>query len=168
VENYRGVAILPTIGKVFEALFCVRLTKDLGVAISNKQHGFRKGCSTSTNLAQFVNYAINSIESGAQVDAIHTDIKKAFDQVKHRYLIQKLKEVGVHPCLLNWIKSYLDNRVQCVNISGWKSATIAVQSGLPQGSHLGPLLFIFFFNDAVKVFRTAKVDIFADDLKLMT
>lgn len=145
VENYRGVAILPTIGKLFEALVYVRLTMDLSVTISSNQHGFRKGRSTSTNLAQFVNYALNSMESCAQVDAIYTDIRKAFDQVWHRYLIQKLKEVGVQPCLLDWIKSYLENRVQCVNMLGWISSTFSVTSGLPQGSHLGPLLFILVY-----------------------
>ena len=126
VGNYRGVAILPTIGKLFEAIVCVRLTADLSGAISRAQHGFRKGRSTSTNLMEFVNYALNLIESGFQVDATYTDISK-------------LKELGVHHCLLDWIQSYLDNRLQCVIVLGWKSDNFKVPSGLPQGSHLGPL-----------------------------
>lgn len=166
ISNYRGVAILPTIGKLFESIVCVRLTTDLSVAISQVQHGFLKGRSTVTNLIEFTNYALKSIESGSQVDAIYTDIRKAFDQVRHRYLIQKLNELGVHSCLLEWINSYLENRVQCVKVLGWKSATFGVPSGLPQGSHLGPFLFILFFNDATKVFQSAKLGIFADDLKM--
>lgn len=70
VKNYRGVSILPTIGKLFEAIVCVRLTADLSGAISRAQHGFRKGRSTSTNLMEFVNYALNLIKSGSQIDAI--------------------------------------------------------------------------------------------------
>jgi len=96
---------LPTIGKLFESIVCVRLTADLSGALSNVHHGFRKGRSTSTNLMEFVNYTLDSIESGSQVDAIYTDIRKAFHRVRHRYLIQKLKEMGVQQCLLDWIKS---------------------------------------------------------------
>lgn len=166
VSNYRGVAILPTIGKLLEKLVCVRLTKDMSDAIASAQHGFLRGRSTTTNLMEFANYALKVIESGSQVDAIYTDIRKAFDQINHRFLIQKLKELGVHECLLDWIKSYLENRVQRVKILGWKSAEFSVPSGIPQGSHLGPLLFILFFNDATLSFRSAKLGVFADDLKM--
>lgn len=81
-------------------------------------------------------------------------------------MIQKLKELGVQQCLLDWIQSYLDNRFQCVKVLGWQSANFNVPSGLIQGSHLGPLFFILFFNDAIKVCRFAKLGVFADDLKM--
>lgn len=163
ISNYRVIAILPTVGKLFESIICTRLTADLSQAISNAQHGFRKRRSTSTNLITFTNYALKVIESGSQIDAIYTDIRKAFDRVKHRYLLQKLREMGIRPGMLGWIKSYLINRSQCVRVLGWKSASFTVPSGLPQRP---PLLFILFINDATKIFRFAGLGVFADDLKL--
>lgn len=166
--NYRGVAILPTIAKVFESIVCCILTKELREHISEFQHGFISGRSTSSNLMIFANYARNVMESGFQVDCIYTDFSKAFDRVQHDVLIAKLSKLGIHSSLLNWITSYLTNRTQRVKIRGCISRQIDVKSGVPQGSHLGPLLFLLFINDVVKVFKFSRCLLFADDLKIFT
>lgn len=167
VANYRGVAILPTFGKLFEAIICDILSEKLRFVISKSQHGFIKGRSTSTNLIEFVSHATKVLESKAQLDVIYTDFKKAFDRVKHSVLIRKLNEMGIHSSLLGWILSYLSGRSQYVKLSGWTSRTFNVTSGVPQGSHLGPLLFVLFMNDATKVFKSSSTYfLYADDLKI--
>lgn len=166
VQNYRGISILPTLGKMFEAMVCNILTPYFKNVISTSQHGFIMGRSTLTNLLLFTNYAINSIETGCQLDVVYTDISKAFDRVSHTYLIQKLYEIGIHSTLLNWIQSYLINRKQQVKIAGWCSSSFEVTSGVPQGSHLGPLLFNIFINDVTSIFVHSKCLLYADDLKV--
>lgn len=106
------------------------------------------------------------VESGGQVDVIYTDFSKAFDRVCHSYLINKLSRIGIHSTLLNWIESYLRGRKQYVDLSGWRSRQFDVPSGVPQGSHLGPLLFIIFINDIVNQLKFAQCLMYADDLKL--
>lgn len=137
VECYRGVAILPTFGKLFESIVCGMLTDKFRKVIKIAQHGFMKGRSTSTNLIDFVNDAIRSIEKRHQVDVVYTDIRKAFDRVRHNLLICKLRELGIHSSLLHWIHTYLVGRTQYVKLSGWRSQPYSVTSGIPQGSHLG-------------------------------
>ena len=167
IENYRGVAILPTFGKLFERIISSKLTETFSSIISVHQHGFVKGRSTTTNLVEFVSFATNVVESLVQLDVIYTDFKKAFDRVSHSILIRKLNEMGVHSNLLRWIKSYLSDRSQFVKLSGCSSRTFSVTSGVPQGSHLGPLLFILFMNDATKVFTSSLTYfLYADDLKV--
>lgn len=166
VENYRGIAILPTLGKLFECLVCQILTSQIRQFISPKQHGFMKGRSTSTNLVEFSNYAIVTIEDGSQLDVIYTDFQKAFDRLLHSKLLSKLNKFGVHSSLLNWISTYLFERKQCVKILNCYSRVICVRSGVPQGSHLGPLLFLLFVNDVADIFKHCKCLLFADDLKL--
>lgn len=117
-------------------------------------------------MIEFVNYATGVIESGSQVDAIYTDLSKAFDRVNHGHLIRKIGSVGVHSAMLDWIRSYLTGRFQFVKIGDNKSELFPVLSGVPQGSHLGPLLFILFINDVVDVFQHSKCLLYADDLKL--
>ena len=134
--------------------------------VSLAQHGFMPGRSTTTNLVEFVNGAVRAVESGDQVDVVYTDVRKAFDRVSHRHLVSKLREMGIHSSLLQWISSYLQGRTQYVKIDGWKSRSFEAKSGIPQGSHLGPLLFILFFDDVTKVIKSAMFSLFADDLKI--
>lgn len=167
IENYRGIAILPTLAKVFESLVCGRLAGALCKKLSRRQHGFLRGRSTSTNLMEFVSRTLNVIESRSQVDVVYTDIRKAFDRVRHGCLLMKLGELGFHPSVMDWIKSYLSDRRQCVKVLDYRSVEFSVSSGLPQGSHLGPLLFILYFNDVADVFEKAECSLFADDLKIV-
>lgn len=166
VDNYRGVAILPALSKVFETVVCRILSDKLRKTISDFQHGFMRGRSICTNLLSFTSDVINTIESGKQVDVIYTDFSKAFDRVQHSVLIKKLRHLGIHSSMLKWIESYLSNRTQQVKILGCSYRTFMAKSGIPQGSILGPLLFILFINDVVDVFHYVKCLLFADDLKL--
>ena len=95
VRNYRGVAILPTFGKLFECVVCNLISDRWTSTLSHSQHGFIKGRSTSTNLLEFTNIALRVIESGAQLDTIYTDFQKAFDSVSHRLLLRKLRDLGM-------------------------------------------------------------------------
>lgn len=103
VTNYRGVAILPTFGKLFESIICQLINDQLSSLVSQTQHGFVKGRSTSTNLLEFTSYAVKIIESGSQLDVIYTDFKNAFDSVSHKVLLKKLSEMGIEYNLLCWI-----------------------------------------------------------------
>lgn len=166
VEQYRGIAILPTFGKFFESIVYGLLSGHFKHVITDAQHGFFEKRTTSTNLVQFTNYVVDIIEAHGQVDVIYTDFSKAFDRVCHKYLIAKLEQIGVHSSLLNWITSYLIGRKQFVQLSGWKSRQFDVTSGVPQGSHLGPLLFILYINDVIKQFKHSQCLMYADDLKI--
>lgn len=100
-----------------------------------------------------------------QVDSIYTVFSKAFDKVNHSILIKKLEGYGIHGNLLRWISSYLHNRSQLINIKWHLSAPVTISSGVPQGSHLGPLLFIVFINDLVQQLSCPCL-LYADDLKI--
>lgn len=166
VSSYRGISILPTLGKLFESLVTDILSAHFRKVITTKQHGFFSGRSTTTNLVEFTNIATKVVESGRQLDVIYTDFTKAFDKINHEILLNKLESLGVFSMLLQWIGSYITGRKQFVNILGWHSQTFHVLSGVPQGSHLGPLLFILYVNDITNVFRVANCLFYADDLKL--
>lgn len=166
VANYRPISILSVLSKVFESLIHPIISRYISPALSDTQHGFTVKRSTITNLANFLNYVTDSIDSKKQVDTIYTDFSKAFDKVNHKLLTTKLSSFGVGGSLLSWFSSYLVDRCSYVAVKGNTSQIYRATSGVPQGSILGPLLFNVFINDITKCIQNSKCFIFADDLKL--
>ena len=167
VENYRPVSLTSLVCKLFESII-----KDTIVAFLNEneiirgtQHGFMKGRSCLTNLLEFLDVATNSFDQGKQLDVAYLDFSKAFDKVPHKRLGLQLKLHGINNKMHAWIELWLSGRQQRVILNGSKSRWENVLSGVPQGSVLGPLLFLIFVNQ-IENGVANKVLKFADDLKL--
>jgi len=167
-ENYRPIALTSHIIKVFERVMRKSLVEHLesnGLLCDN-QHGFRKGRSCLTQLlAHFDNVMCNALE-GAETDAIYLDFAKAFDKVDHLLLLKKLQAFGVTGKVFEWIKSFLLDRDQYVAVNGVKSYVAKVLSGVPQGTVLGPILFIIFINDMEECVTSSILRSFADDTRI--
>jgi retron-type reverse transcriptase len=153
VSNYRGIAILSCFAKLFESIIYGHLFYSIKSSITTRQHGFFSGRSTVTNLIEFTSFIIDKMEDGIQIDSIYTDFSKVFDKVNHRLLLDKLRKFGFSGKFLAWIESYLTHRRQYVKACGSSSLNFTVRSGVPQGSHLGRLLFIIFINDIASCFQ---------------
>lgn len=167
ISNYRPVAILSEFSKVFETLIHNSLRPKVSSKISESQHGFMKKRSTVTNLVDFVQYTSTALDSQGQVDVVYTDFAKAFDSVNHSQLVRKLSKFGCSTQLTNLFTSYLRDRSMFVEILGHRSPCFHPSSGVPQGSILGPLLFLMFINDITSRIEVEK-SLFADDLKIFT
>lgn len=165
ISNYRAIAILSNFAKVFEIILYNRIYISVGNAITCSQHGFVRNRSTVTNLAVFTQYVSNIVDSSGQVDVVYTDFTKAFDSIDHAVLINKLRNFGFSISLLEMFKSYLQNRQQFVSYAGYTSEVFIATSGVPQGSNLGPLLFVLFINDLCSEIKCESL-LYADDLKL--
>ena len=133
--------------------------------LSPKQYGFVTGRSTATQLLYYLDKCVSKIVDGGVVDAIYLDFSKAFDTVPHRRLLGKLEAYGIRGQLLEWIRGFLDGRTQEVVVNGSNSATAPVISGIPQGSVLGPVLFVIYINDLLDNISSSGL-MFADDTKL--
>ncbi|XP_008190178.1 uncharacterized protein LOC103312002 [Acyrthosiphon pisum] len=166
VKNYRPVSVLSHISKLFKLLVLRSIQSPINSILIDKQHGFRPGRSTTTNLLVFNNFVIKAVEKHIQVDVIFTDFTKAFDRVDHGRLIETLYKTGFGEPLLSWFKSYLSDRVQWVKVFGCKSSISKVSSGVPQGGHLSPILFSLYVNGIKEIVKNCELLMFADDLKL--
>ena len=123
------------------------------------------GRSTATNLTFFIDSISRLVDNRSSVDAIYTDFSKAFDRVNHDTLLSKLNSLGINEPLLSWFQSYLRGRTSKVVVSGYSSDPFPVNSGVPQGSHLAPLLFNIFINDIGQCLKNSTYILFVDDLK---
>lgn len=166
IENYRPISILNTFSKIFEKIVYDQIYSTIANGVSITQHGFLKNRSTVTNLTEFIQFVLKNMESGGQVDVVYTDFEKAFDRVDHVILLAKLDKLGIHGDLLRWVKSYLTNRSQTVIVGGYRSDRTFIPSGIPQGSHLGPLFYNAYIFDIYNCFTSCKHLLYADDKKI--
>ena len=126
------------------------------------QHGFRKGHSTESQLINTIHEIARDVDKGKQVDAIILDFSKAFDTVPHQRLCQRLDHYGIRSSTLGWISKWLTQRTQCVVVDGESSRDVSVTSGVPQGTVLGPLMFLLYINNIAES-TTSSIKLFADD-----
>ena len=168
LNNYRPISILPIFSKIMEKVVHHQLIEYLEhhKLLYNKQFGYRKGKSTELAVTLFVDEIRGEIDRGNLVGAVFDDLSKAFDTISHAGIIQKLSFYGVQHKELNWFKDYLFNRHQVVMFNNFQSKSYPVTCGVPQGSILGPLLFLVYFNDFIKVVKHSKVIKYADDTVL--
>jgi hypothetical protein len=166
-SNYRPVSLLPIISKVLERCVLNKILDAITPYISKLQHGFMKGKSTTTQITTVLSNIHNIFDNKEQTDVIYFDLSKAFDSVSHSLLIHKLQTFGINGKLLSWIQNYLTDRVQRVTMDGTESGWLPVTSGVPQGSILGPILFILYINDLPDVLSSDTLcAIYADDTKI--
>ena len=169
VSNYRPVSLTCIICKVLEGFIRDHIMDYFteNKLFSNKQYGFRKKRSTQLQILRILDDWTRAVQEGYQVDAIYTDFEKAFDKVPHNRLLQKLRSYNIDKDIINWIQSFLINRKQRVKVNGKYSNWESVISGIPQGTILGPILFIIYINDLPdKVEGRAMMSLYADDAKL--
>lgn len=166
ISNYRPIAKLSCIPKLFESIVYDTMYFHCKSIFSPKQHGFLKGRSTTTNLTEFVSTTLCALEDSKEVDVIATDFSKAFDKISHRIIFLKLNALGFQSGFIGWIKSYLENRQYNVIFRSSISESFEATSGVPQGSHLGPLIFVLTINDVDCIIKNSQLSIYADDMKI--
>ena len=167
--NYRPVSLTCIICKIFENIIRDHIIKHMkeNNLFSPKQFGFIEGRSPTLQLLHVLDIWTKILNQGGTLDVVYCDFMKAFDKVPHQRLLLKLEKYGINGNILGWIRSFLSDRTQCVTINNATSITCPVTSGIPQGSVLGPILFVIYINDLPEVVdEDSFIFLFADDTKV--
>ena len=166
-NNYRPISLTSTSCKLLETIIRDSIIEHLEQysLLGDSQHGFRPGRSCNTQLLEVISDWADAEELGLPVDVIYLDYRKAFDSVPFERLLSKLEAYGIRGKVKDWIRNFLYGRTQEVVIEGKKSKTAPVTSGIPQGSVLGPLLFLIYVNDLPDMLDS-NIQLFADDTKI--
>jgi hypothetical protein len=163
-ENYRPISLTCVCCKLLEHVITSHIMShaDRHNILYKMQHGFRRGKSCETQLVEFVDDISRNMDNGKQTDTLIMDFSKAFDKVDHSLLLHKLQHYGITGPVNRWINAFLSEREQSVLVEGEMSDPVNVDSGVPQGSVLGPSLFLFYINDMPHGI-VSKIRLFADD-----
>ena len=166
--NYRPVSLTSVVSKIMESIVRDSVVQHLmeNDLITDHQHGFVPGRDCITQLLVCIEEWTRRLEQNRAFDVIYTDFAKAFDSVPHERLFVKLEAMGITGQVLKWLKSFLRGRTQCVDVDGARSTWRDVVSGIPQGSVIGPILFVIFINDMPSHVKYNICKLFADDCKL--
>lgn len=170
VSNYRPISVLPNIGQLFERVVYNQLVQylDRNSLFYDLQFGFRSKHSTKTAFISLMDFVCCERETGNVVLIVFIDFTKAFDMIDHQILLEKLRmHFNFDETVVQWMATYLDDRRQCVRIGSSYSELSSITSGVPQGSTLGPLLFLLYLNDIHNSVKHARVYLYADDAALV-
>ena len=169
VENYRPISLLPTFSKILERVIYNRLYEHLlkNKILAKEQFGFRPLHSTELALLHTLEQILTSLDNKETVMALYIDLSKAFDSLDHTIMLHKLEHYGVRGIPLNWFKNYLTDRKQYTSFNGSNSNILPLTCGVPQGSILGPLLFLIYVNDIINTSSLLRFVLYADDTNIL-